>query len=44
MLTILKIGMAIDNRDITPTHLKFVMEKVAADVGSTADVWQAPQQ
>lgn len=40
----LKIGMAIDNRDITPAHLKFVMEKLAADVGSTADVWQAPPQ
>ena len=40
----LKIGIAIDNRDVTPAHLKFVMEKLAADVGKTADVWQAPPQ
>lgn len=38
----LKIGIAIDNRDVTPAHLKFIIEKLAADVGSTADIWQAP--
>lgn len=40
----LKIGIAIDNREVTPAHLKFVMEKLAADVGKTADLWQAPAQ
>ena len=37
---ILLIGMAIDNRDITPAHLKFVMDKIAADIDSTASLWQ----
>lgn len=40
----LKIGIAIDNREVTPAHLKFVMEKLAGDVGKTADIWQAPVQ
>lgn len=40
----LKIGVAIDNREVTPAHMKFVMEKLAADVGSTADLWQAREQ
>lgn len=39
----LKVGMAIDNRDVTPAYLKYVVEKVANDVGNMSDVWQAPQ-
>jgi len=39
----LKMGIAIDNRDVTPAHLKFVTEKLANDVSKTADIWQAPQ-
>lgn len=37
----LMIGMPIDNREVTPAYLKFVFEKVAADVGATAHLWQA---
>lgn len=36
------IGIAIDNRDVTAAHLKFVMDKLGADVGTTAPLWQAP--
>lgn len=39
---LLTVGMTVDNREVTPAHLKFVLEKVAADVGSTSDLWQAP--
>ena len=39
----LKVGLAIDNRDVTPAHLKYVIEKVAKDVVSMVDVWQGPQ-
>jgi hypothetical protein len=35
----LMIGMAIDNRDVTPAYLRFVIDKVGADVTSTADIW-----
>lgn len=35
------IGIAIDNRDVKPDTLKFVMDKLAGDVGKTSDVWQA---
>lgn len=35
----LVIGMAIDNREVTPAHLRFVIDKVAADVGATSSVW-----
>jgi hypothetical protein len=37
----LMIGIAIDNRDVKPDTLKFVMDKLAGDVGKTSDVWQA---
>lgn len=39
---ILMIGIAIDNRDVTPEHLKYIFEKLAGDVGNTADIWQKP--
>jgi hypothetical protein len=35
----LMTGMAIDNRDVTPAHLKFVFEKIAADVATSQSVW-----
>jgi hypothetical protein len=35
----LMIGMAIDNREVTPAYLKFVIDKVGADVVATADIW-----
>lgn len=35
----LMIGMAIDNRDVTPAYLRFVLDKVGADVASTQDIW-----
>ncbi len=38
---ILMIGMAIDNREVTPAYLKYVFEKIAADVGATSSLWQA---
>jgi hypothetical protein len=37
---LLMIGIAIDNRDVTPAHLKFVTDKLGEDVGKTADIWQ----
>jgi hypothetical protein len=37
----LMIGFAIDNRDVTPAHLKFVLEKFSADIDNTASLWQA---
>lgn len=40
----LMIGIAIDNREVTPIHLKFVIDKIAADVGSTAQKWSPPAQ
>lgn len=36
----LKLGMAIDNRAVTPEYLKFVLEKIADDVADTADYWE----
>lgn len=36
----LKLGMAIDNRAVTPDYLKFVFEKIAGDVADTADYWE----
>lgn len=36
----LTIGMSIDNREVTPAYLKFVLEKLAGDVGSASDLWQ----
>ncbi len=37
----LLVGMAVDNRDITPAHMRFVMDKVAADIDSTSALWAA---
>ncbi len=37
----LVVGMAIDNRDITPEHLRFVMDKIASTVDQTAPIWNA---
>lgn len=39
---VLMIGLAIDNREITPAHIKFVMEKLSADLGKMKDIWQVP--
>ncbi len=36
----LKIGMSIDNRQVTPDYLQFVIQKIAADVVQTADYWE----
>jgi len=36
----LMMGIAIDNRDVKPDTLKFVMDKLAGDVAKTADIWQ----
>jgi hypothetical protein len=38
----LSIGMPIDNREVTPVHLKFVIDKLAGDVGATSSTWQVP--
>lgn len=35
----LLLGMPIDNRDITPAHLRFVLDKIAADVGASSSLW-----
>lgn len=35
----LMIGFPIDNRDVTPAHLKFVFDKLTSDVDGTADIW-----
>lgn len=32
-------GMAIDNREVTPAHLKFVFDKIGADIAASASVW-----
>ena len=37
----LMIGFAIDNRDVTPAHLKFVLDKFSSDIDKTASLWQA---
>lgn len=39
---VLMIGIAVDNREVTPAHMKFVMDKLADDIGKTTDVWQPP--
>lgn len=36
----LMVGMSIDNRDVTPAYLRFVFDKIAKDVSSTAELWQ----
>lgn len=36
----LMMGIAVDNRDVTAEDLKRIFDKLAADVGSTADIWQ----
>lgn len=38
----LMIGVAVDNREVTAEDLKRIFDKLAADVGSTADIWQKP--
>jgi hypothetical protein len=35
-------GMAIDNRDVSPEHLRFVMEKIAGDIAATSALWTPP--
>ena len=32
-------GMAIDNREVTPAHMKYVIDKIGADIAGSADVW-----
>ena len=39
----LVIGMAIDNRDVTPEQLRFAIDKIAVDVNNTAPIWNKPQ-
>ena len=39
----LVLGMAIDNRDVTPEHLRFVMERTAKSVDDTAPIWNATE-
>ena len=39
----LVIGMAIDNRDVTPEQLRFAIDKIAMDVNNTAPIWNKPQ-
>ena len=39
---LLYLGMAVDNREITPAHMRFVMEKVVNDVANTAEAWSKP--
>lgn len=39
----LVLGMAIDNRDVTPEHLRFVMERIANTVDETAPIWNAAE-
>lgn len=39
----LVIGMYIDNRDVTTEQLRFVIDKISADVTSTAPIWNPPQ-
>lgn len=38
----LQIGYAIDNRSLSPAHMKFVLEKLAGDVAGTSSVWSPP--
>lgn len=35
----LMIGIAIENRNVTPAHLKWRIEKIAGDVVNTKDLW-----
>jgi hypothetical protein len=39
----LVIGMAIDNRDVTPEQRRFAIDKIAVDVNNTAPIWNKPQ-
>lgn len=39
----LVMGMAIDNRDVTPEQLRFAIDKIALDVNNTAPIWNKPQ-
>lgn len=38
----LMIGMYVDNRDVTPDHLKFVIDKLVRDVEATSGLWAPP--
>lgn len=40
----LTVGIAINNLDVNAETLKFVFEKLGADVGKSADIWQGPAQ
>lgn len=35
----LMLGIAVDNRSLNPAALKRIVDKLSADVGKTADVW-----
>ncbi len=37
----LKLGIAVDNREITPVSFRYVLEKLAADTANTIDLWDA---
>jgi hypothetical protein len=38
----LMIGIAVDNREVTPAELRRVLEKLAADTASTTSLWDKP--
>jgi len=38
----LMIGMYVENRDVTPDHLKFVIDKLVRDVEATSGLWAPP--
>lgn len=40
---VLVLGMAIDNRDVTPEHLRFAMDKIADTVDETAAIWNVAE-
>lgn len=37
---LLKVGLALENRQMTPAQLKWGIDKVATDVGTSAADWQ----
>ncbi len=40
----LMIGMYVDNRDVTPVHLKYVIDKLVGDVERTSSLWAPPAE
>lgn len=36
----LMVGATVENRDVSPVNMKQVIEKLGADIGKTADIWQ----